>query len=262
MMDFKLFFSTFLLIFLAELGDKTQLVAMARTATADSSKWTVFSAAAAALVVSTLVAVLIGSALARVIPEHVIRMAAAVLFLVFGLLLLRDAIGRRALPTAAVPPPSAAVASTGVLARVVLRAAAEFEQAAAADYRQLAAQASTPALASLFSGLAQEEGEHLQRLRHAGSAHGDAHLSAAGVPAHTDERLHHDVADGTEPALEHALAHEQATVAFYVALSESTAIPALRRIFLSLATAEQEHADKLAGALGSAPVHPPEGAGT
>lgn len=254
-MDFKLFFSTFLLIFLAELGDKTQLAAMARTATAESAKWTVFSAAAAALVLSTLIAVLIGSALARVIPDHVIRMAAAVLFILFGALLLRDALCRRAAYTAAVrsPETEAAAKPAGLLARVVLRAAAEFEKAAAADYRQLAARADSPRMEAIFTSLAEAEDSHLERLRSAGTHHGDIPLRTGAVPARSDSDLRHDVAEGTDPArehaIEHAIHHEQATAAFYSALAGDTPIPALRRIFLSLASEEQQHADTLAGAL-------------
>jgi len=248
-MDFKLFFSTFLLIFLAELGDKTQLAAMARTATAESSKWTVFTAAAVALVLSTLIAVLIGSALTRFIPEHIIRMAAAVLFILFGVLLLRDALIRRAAYTGPARPAEEAVAGpAGLLARVVLRAAAEFEQAAAADYRQLAAQAGSERMAALFLRLARAEEEHLEKLRGAGRRHGAATIAVAAIPSSADDNLRHDVAAGTDPALDHAIRHELATAAFYRALAADTAIPVLRRIFLSLAAEEEQHAATLRGA--------------
>ncbi len=247
-MDYKLFFSTFLLIFLAELGDKTQLAALARTATAETAKWTVFAAAASALVISTLVAVLVGTALARYIPEHIIRLGAALLFLLFGAMLLRDALGRRAvLKTAAIP--EAITASSGVIARVVLHAAAEFEKAAAADYRQLAAQADSPAQADLFSRLAADEEEHLLRLRDAWGRHGQLSFSKGGLEVHENEGLRHDVAEGTAPVLEHAIAHELATADLYTALARSTIIPGLKRVFQMLAHEEQSHAEALKGAL-------------
>ncbi len=246
-MDYKLFFSTFLLIFLAELGDKTQLAAMARTATADASKWTVFSAAAAALVLSTLIAVLIGSALTRVVPEHVIRMGAAVLFIIFGFLLLRDALIRREQVKASAATAISA-APSGLLARVVLRAAAEFEHAAAADYRKLARHAATPAMQAMFTNLALAEEAHYERLTHARDSHGETPLTAEVVTSHPEEALKHDVAGAEYPVLEHAIEHEEATAAFYEALAEDTPIPALRRIFLSLASEERQHAGTLAGA--------------
>ena len=253
-MDMKLFFSTFLLIFLAELGDKTQLAAMARTATAESARWTVFTAAAAALVLSTLIAVLLGSALARVVPEHVIRMGAAILFMLFGLLLFRDALARReARGEAAVP----AGVPTGLLARVVLRAAAGFERAAAEDYHRLAAQAATPELAGLFNRLARSEEAHLERLLGAGTRHGETPMPAAGISGERIAALAHDVAEGAAPVLEHAIGHELATAAFYRELARDTPFAPLERIFLALAAEEDEHARDLAGALQAAP-----GAGT
>jgi len=222
---------------------------MARTATAESSKWTVFTAAAAALVFSTLIAVLIGSALTRVIPEHIIRMAAALLFILFGALLLRDALSRRAAYTSSARPLDAVGEQSGLLARVILRAAAEFEKAAAADYRQLAAQALTPQMEALFSRLAEAEESHFARLRHAGTKHGGALISTGEVPAPADKNLRHDVAEESDPAIEHAIHHEQATAAFYRALAEDTPIPALRHIFLTLAAEEQQHANTLSNTL-------------
>ena len=84
----KMFGSTFILIFLAELGDKTQLAAMARAAdgpSGSSAKWIVFLAASSALVLSTLIAVFLGGALKALIPdERYIKIAAGALFVVFG----------------------------------------------------------------------------------------------------------------------------------------------------------------------------------
>lgn len=85
-MDWKLFLSTFGMIFLAELGDKTQLSAL--TLTANSKKpIVVFLAASSALIIATLLGVLIGDALFRIIPEFYLRKIAAVVFVVMGILL-------------------------------------------------------------------------------------------------------------------------------------------------------------------------------
>jgi putative Ca2+/H+ antiporter (TMEM165/GDT1 family) len=86
-MSWKLFATTFVSIFLAELGDKTQLATLSLAA-GERARWTVFLAAALALVASTAVAVLVGDSLARMIPPIWIKRAAGGLFLVLGALLL------------------------------------------------------------------------------------------------------------------------------------------------------------------------------
>jgi Ca2+/H+ antiporter, TMEM165/GDT1 family len=89
-MGWKLFATTFVSIFLAELGDKTQLATMSLAA-GERARWTVFFAAALALVTSTAVAVLAGDAVARVIPPMWIKRAAGALFVVLGVLLIAKA---------------------------------------------------------------------------------------------------------------------------------------------------------------------------
>jgi putative Ca2+/H+ antiporter (TMEM165/GDT1 family) len=82
-MDTMLFLSTFFLVFVAELGDKTQLSTLTLAANA-SSRWIVFFASASALVASSAIAVLVGEGLARLVPPVWIQRAAGVLFLGFG----------------------------------------------------------------------------------------------------------------------------------------------------------------------------------
>lgn len=98
-MDLRGFLTTFGLVFLAELGDKTQLATMSMAATA-GQKWLVFAAAALALVLSSLLAVLVGDLLRSRIDPVLIQRAAAALFLVLGTWMLIDTF--RA-PTAAPP---------------------------------------------------------------------------------------------------------------------------------------------------------------
>lgn len=86
-MDWKLFLSTFGAIFLAEMGDKTQLATLSLSANG-ASRWTVFAGSALALVATSAVAVLLGEAIARVIPPHWFKRAAGVMFLVLGTLFL------------------------------------------------------------------------------------------------------------------------------------------------------------------------------
>ena len=85
-MNWKIFASTFLLIFLAELGDKTQLAVMLQSAVHGRS--TVFLAASLALVLSTLLGVFLGGVLSRLVSERVIHGVGGALFIVFGLVML------------------------------------------------------------------------------------------------------------------------------------------------------------------------------
>lgn len=86
-MDWKLLGSSFTLVFLAELGDKTQLATLTLAASGQS-KLAVFLGAAAALVATSALAVLAGEGVARVVPEVWIKRAAGAGFLILGTLFL------------------------------------------------------------------------------------------------------------------------------------------------------------------------------
>lgn len=89
-MDWKLFGSTFLAIFLAEMGDKTQLATLSFAASG-SSRWLVFAASATALVATSAIAVIAGEAVARHVPPVWIKRAAGALFIVLGIWTLAKA---------------------------------------------------------------------------------------------------------------------------------------------------------------------------
>jgi putative Ca2+/H+ antiporter (TMEM165/GDT1 family) len=80
--------STFGLVFLAELGDKTQLAAMALASRYPWKK--LFAGIAAAFVLLNAAAVLIGAVLFQLVPLHWIRLASAALFVCFGIATLRS----------------------------------------------------------------------------------------------------------------------------------------------------------------------------
>jgi len=86
-MDWKVALTTFGAVFLAELGDKTQLATLA-FATAGRSPWAVFVGSASALVATSAIAVLAGDAIVRVVPPHFLLRAAGVLFVVIGIWVL------------------------------------------------------------------------------------------------------------------------------------------------------------------------------
>jgi putative Ca2+/H+ antiporter (TMEM165/GDT1 family) len=83
-MDFKMLLTTFGLIFLAELGDKTQLATFCFSADCNS-RTSVFLGSAGALVLSSLIAVLFGAGVSRVIPVNYIKMGAGIFFIVVGI---------------------------------------------------------------------------------------------------------------------------------------------------------------------------------
>ncbi len=80
----SLFASTFASIFLAELGDKTQLATLS-LASGSSSRWVVFAGSAMALVLSSAIATVAGEAVTRVVPPVWIQRAAGLLFIVLGI---------------------------------------------------------------------------------------------------------------------------------------------------------------------------------
>ncbi|MFZ0242842.1 MAG: TMEM165/GDT1 family protein [Desulfobacterales bacterium] len=90
-MDYKIMVMTFGMVFLAELGDKTQLATFCLSANCDP-KFSVFIGSAAALVLSASLAVFFGGAISRLIPAHYIKIGAGVFFLVAGVLTLVSAV--------------------------------------------------------------------------------------------------------------------------------------------------------------------------
>lgn len=86
-MDWKLFASTFAAIFLAELGDKTQLATLS-LASGGKSRWIVFAGAALALVATSAIAVAGGEMISRVVPPSWIRRVAGLVFVLMGVLFL------------------------------------------------------------------------------------------------------------------------------------------------------------------------------
>ena len=87
-MDMKVFFTIFATVFLAELGDKTQLSTMLFAADKQVSKSTVFFAASFALIVATAIGVLLGSLLCNYINEKYLNYVAGIGFIAIGVFTL------------------------------------------------------------------------------------------------------------------------------------------------------------------------------
>ena len=83
--DWRIFFTIFASVFIAELGDKTQLATMLFAADKEISKWMVFAAASAALIVASAVGVIAGTFLSAYISEKVLAYIAGVGFITIGI---------------------------------------------------------------------------------------------------------------------------------------------------------------------------------
>jgi putative Ca2+/H+ antiporter (TMEM165/GDT1 family) len=92
-MDLKVLLTTFGMIFLAELGDKTQLATFAFAAD-NKARLAVFLGSACALVLTSLLAVVFGSAVGRLVPANYIKMGAGALFVLLGLWILLSSGGK------------------------------------------------------------------------------------------------------------------------------------------------------------------------
>jgi len=90
-MTWQMLLSAFGLVFLAELGDKTQLAVLTQTCKY-RRPWAVFLGASAALVLVTAFGAVGGQLLARLVPALVIRVVAALGFVVMAVLLGREAL--------------------------------------------------------------------------------------------------------------------------------------------------------------------------
>ena len=90
-MDWKIFSVIFVTVFIAELGDKTQLATMLFSTDKEVSKITVFLAASAALIVASAIGVIAGSLLSAYINEKTLRYIAGVGFIAIGTFTLYSA---------------------------------------------------------------------------------------------------------------------------------------------------------------------------
>ncbi|OGT32931.1 MAG: hypothetical protein A2W28_01385 [Gammaproteobacteria bacterium RBG_16_51_14] len=84
-MDLKILFTVFTVVFLAELGDKTQLATMLFAADKEVSKLTVFFGAALALIVASAIGVAAGSVISEYISEKQLHYIAGLGFIVIGI---------------------------------------------------------------------------------------------------------------------------------------------------------------------------------
>lgn len=90
-MDWKVFALIFVSVFIAELGDKTQIATMLFASDKEIGKFTVFFAASAALILASALGVLAGSLLSEYINEKYLHYIAGVGFIAIGTFTLYSA---------------------------------------------------------------------------------------------------------------------------------------------------------------------------
>jgi putative Ca2+/H+ antiporter (TMEM165/GDT1 family) len=90
-MDFKVLATVFMSVFVAELGDKTQLATLLFAADKDANKLTVFVGAALALVMTSAIGVLAGSAISQYVSPKALQYLAGIGFIAIGLWTLAKA---------------------------------------------------------------------------------------------------------------------------------------------------------------------------
>lgn len=83
--DIKTALAIFATVFLAELGDKTQLATLLFASDGKASRLTVFASASLALVASVAIAVLVGGLVAQYVSEKMLRYIAGAGFIVIGI---------------------------------------------------------------------------------------------------------------------------------------------------------------------------------
>lgn len=233
-MDLKLFFSTFLLIFLAELGDKTQLAIMSASAST-KYKWSVFAGASCALVVSAIIAVIAGSFLRKVIPESYLKAAAGILFIIFGSILLSQTFSPVKLFGKGYDIPNVG----GIFTKAIFNTAVEFERSSSQNYKKLAEKAESNNMKLLFQYLAKEEKNHLDVVKNLGIK-SDFYNKPETDKVFSDT-LKFKLDNQDKDIIESAIKHEKATLDFYLSMAEKSKIKKFKESFGKLAKEEKSH---------------------
>jgi putative Ca2+/H+ antiporter (TMEM165/GDT1 family) len=83
-MHWRTFATVFVTVFIAEIGDKTQLATLLFSADRQVSKWAVFAGSALALTAAAAIGVLVGGQLERFVSPRTLKMVAGVGFLAIG----------------------------------------------------------------------------------------------------------------------------------------------------------------------------------
>jgi len=234
-MDFKLIASTFIVIFLAELGDKTQFAAMA--ASAGSNKpVSILIGTILALALSSIIAVAAGSLIGELIPVRYIKIAAGIVFLVFGILYIREAFVTES-------GAEEKAGRSGLLSQSVLKAAHSFEEEELQMFRNARELVELTINRQVIDSIIQDEEAHLDILKEM-----NHQALEEEPPQWKKETLPETVSfcsDEDNGIIGDLYNRENAMADFYRIASEKTRIPSVRRTLLKLSREEESHAKRL-----------------
>ncbi len=256
-MNLRILIASFGLVFLAELGDKTQLAALAFSAES-RSPWSVFLGTSLALICTTALAVMFGEALSQRLPAKAVSIGSGAMFILVGLVLLvneaRKA-GRSDQPEPTRPPAAeeALAPPAGVLSAFVLKQAAEFERELIADLRAAAAEQPCASLRQAVGQIADEHARHLGSLDQLAQTTTDDTQTAAEAAPERETLLallngsNAERGGSGDPAerLQQAVARQEAAAQFYLALARLSRLHQPRDTLRWLAMDEIRHAERL-----------------
>ena len=238
-MNWPLFFSTFLMIFLAELGDKTQLAVMTQSASS-SGKWTIFLAGALALVSTTALGVLAGDLIRRFVPdERWIKGAAGAVFLGFGVWMLMGVFFQR--PQSVISALPAAEAWSG---RFVLQQTERLERGLMDLFTRLADSSLKPDEKTALLRMAEESKWHHEAMLCALASGSDRDIPFTETMIRRFPPMEKLMGMAVE-TLDDAVLRERAMARYYQVLSETVPVARLGETFKALAVAEENLASRL-----------------
>lgn len=263
-MNLKILLASFCLVFLAELGDKTQLTALAFS-TSSRSPWSVFVGTSLALICTTALAVVCGELLTRWVPERVLHLVSAVMFVLVGLILLVN-LARKAPEEKAAPAPAvegAMAAPTGPMSAFVSRQAVAFEEDLAAYIRESAPAVADPGTRQALLRLEERHRAHAAALTGIG----------AGVDAVQRAELDRDLGQGdpqrllatlreagsalpADDVVTRIIRRQEAAAEFYIALARLVRFHDARDVLRSLAMEEIHLAQETCALVNHEPAGP------
>ena len=242
-MDIKIIISTFFVIFLAELGDKTQFAAMAASA-GSSQPVSVLTGTILALSLSSVIAVAAGSLLGKYIPIKYIKIAAGALFIIFGILYLREAF----VPEKTTHKPESSV--IGYVGKSVIKTAAAFERNEIEMFRAAAEVLDDQQYLDVINRIIDEEENHLKSFSNIGEQDFKIESTTPDELKHLetlDESFY--CSEEADCLLKDLYDREKSMAEFYRIASEKTPIESVRKALRTLSDEENNHAKKIAALL-------------